>query len=586
MKTSFLQKNAGRGQTLVLFALTLLLLTLMVCMTLSFSMRIREKIETQNLADAAAYTNAVATARTFNHVSMFNRTMVSHMVAQASAMSLVSWASIYRSGLNALNLWLLIMIAGTAADCSGWNFCACLALLPLILDWLRVLGESGRVMGLWDPLDIAAGLGQHTARSSVALLMYVAEMVQYMTNLQPAINNQSIANGQVVPGAQNSFNELSAPAGAASINNREIDFGGILGCLGSKGSSCSWNPVNLHAVDAGMGSRGWPFVTGRWDTAFYGNPLQTALNNAVGDGQVSIITAWGFAPFVIPVGLPWMGGSGMWSASMLFHGMLPFPSGINTYGEDHYWLNYQAGPACTDPSSGFFPLTAHVRASPFGLSEHQGFPGDFPVFFVPWSDAAPIIHDLTLLSVGPLAIPLPGSWPLFIDYNWGKVDDQSDNFGQPKNISLVQRDYAMRPQPADPWNLLFKYKFDPTGTGQTYNNQGIQLVSPTFAGTNVSQQMALATGITYYHRFGGGNWQEPPNFMNPFWRATLVPPDTDRQGTPAVAGYPAPWCGGGPCGAAGGEDPVKVMTGAGGASSALYVDAYRRLANVGFTGFQ
>ena len=37
-------------------------------------------------------------------------------------------------------------------------------------------------------------------------------------------------------------------------------------------------------------------------------------------------------------------------------------------------------------------------------------------------------------------------------------------------------------------------------------------------------QKAVARALAYYHR--PGNWQEPPNFFNPFWRARLAPVET------------------------------------------------------------
>jgi hypothetical protein len=43
---------------------------------------------------------------------------------------------------------------------------------------------------------------------------------------------------------------------------------------------------------------------------------------------------------------------------------------------------------------------------------------------------------------------------------------------------------------------------------------------------------ALATGIAYYHRIAARDplvWNEPPNLLNPFWRATLVPIDIDEK---------------------------------------------------------
>ncbi|HEX4620041.1 MAG TPA: pilus assembly protein TadG-related protein, partial [Myxococcaceae bacterium] len=73
----------ARGQSLLLMSLTMLLLVLMVLMTLGFGWRTHQRMELQMATDAAAYSEAVATARTFNTISLFNRAQVSQMVALA-----------------------------------------------------------------------------------------------------------------------------------------------------------------------------------------------------------------------------------------------------------------------------------------------------------------------------------------------------------------------------------------------------------------------------------------------------------------------------------------------------------------------
>lgn len=73
--------------------LTMLLLVLMVCMTLGIASRAREKAELQTMADAAAYSNAIATARTYNAASLLNRVMVSHYAAITTVQAHVAWVT-------------------------------------------------------------------------------------------------------------------------------------------------------------------------------------------------------------------------------------------------------------------------------------------------------------------------------------------------------------------------------------------------------------------------------------------------------------------------------------------------------------
>ncbi|RYZ41137.1 MAG: pilus assembly protein, partial [Myxococcaceae bacterium] len=77
-------------------------------------------------------------------------------------------------------------------------------------------------------------------------------------------------------------------------------------------------------------------------------------------------------------------------------------------------------------------------------------------------------------------------------------------------------------------------------------------------------QTALSTGIAYYHRgrsLGVSHWSEPPNLLNPYWRATLVPVDTDESGL---------------------DDAINAL----GSSSPASADTIRELRRVGFRGFQ
>ncbi len=85
--------RSRRGQTLALFAITSILVLIMALMTISIGARAKEKLELQTLADAAAYSNAVATARTYNVASLLNRTMVSHWVALAGVQAVHAWGT-------------------------------------------------------------------------------------------------------------------------------------------------------------------------------------------------------------------------------------------------------------------------------------------------------------------------------------------------------------------------------------------------------------------------------------------------------------------------------------------------------------
>jgi hypothetical protein len=137
------------------------------------------------------------------------------------------------------------------------------------------------------------------------------------------------------------------------------------------------------------------------------------------------------------------------------------------------------------------------------------------------------VHFLVPCTGGPSSCP--GVWPTFLDYNVLQVANEGNNFGQPKNFAVIRRDSSVRPP--DPWNLLYKFQFTPSSTGA---------LDARVDDSSRNTATAFSTGVAYYHRgsslpipipvIGGDHWSEPPNLLNPYWRATLVAPDVDRSG--------------------------------------------------------
>jgi hypothetical protein len=194
----------------------------------------------------------------------------------------------------------------------------------------------------------------------------------------------------------------------------------------------------------------------------------------------------------------------------------------HAWGDDHgsvnvLFLRNQA--PCPPGIPGTGDPKAHVRSNDLsgqaGDDEHRWSGGQDP--------ASPYRQH----TMGTCTL-CPGMWPPHMDYNWGLLQDPVNAFGQPKTYSVMQRDLGKRPpKQADPWNLLFTFQFMKSGQGTEFDNTGLKLVSQ--GGTDISKAVALSAGMAYYHRVGAG-YKEPPNFLNPFWRATLVPANIDVTG--------------------------------------------------------
>ena len=500
-----------RGQTMVLFALTLLLLVLMVMMTLSIGAKAKEKMELQTMADAAAYSNAVATARTFNSVSLMNRALMGHMVAMTGVESLISWSGHYRGSINALRkaygnepLTLYTTIAAATCPCAPFNpgcakFCKCST--KAIKDINKTRGdlqkEDNKLNSQFNQLDKAAGLEARGLQIGTIADEQKAIFETLQKDFKAAKLAQKIVD-EAKKGVANA-DELEAAKASASVNDKELDGGNA--CAG-KGAACTRRSAQdkLHFVDAAMGSRGHAFTTARSNGGLF---ITAKLNQITPKPDIVYpVTNEGSGYFPKSQGSPAHSSKGKIDAT-------------EVWGDDHGSLTMmflRAEAPCVPMVGTSGNYESYVRSNDTSLSTDKHT----------WLGSKE--NSAQHHTMGDCTA-CPGMWPSHMDYNFNLVTQQQDNWGQPKNYAVIQRDYAKRMSgKADPWNLMFNFRLG--AKSETFDNRGIKLTSD---GTDISKATALSTGIAYYKR-EGDFWQEPPNFLNPFWRATLVSAHVDKDG--------------------------------------------------------
>lgn len=486
-----------RGQTLVLFALSTLLLTLMVLLTLSIGARTKEKMELQTMADASAYSNAVATARAFNSIAVLNRVQIAQMVALAGNQSLISWSSFYISNLTA-------GLIGYSAMLVAWMKPPPLPCIPIgIIQLAQILSKlwTARVKAIADFETWDARAGAQSQATQLATMLVFAQQGMVLGTLTAQLTNQNLANDLIkksFPGLADG-QQLKAHPNGGVITACELLP--VCGLALRSGAILPDAPIQRHAVHAAYGSRdafmtmrGWPLgdaiLTSRLTSVVQPRGILVSFGNtgsAYYDDFLPRHTPMGALDFTTALGRIAMADD-HGTAIALFRGVLwcprlravpvPIPPG----------LNYVRSPGS------------------FGFPLHQYFGG---------ADAAAVVrHRLQTLRLLP-----PSIWPHFVDYNPATVTLADDIYGQPKNYAVLERTTG-----ADPWALSFRFGL--SGTGEEFDSRGVELKT---SGESIERQVALATGITYYHR-GNDHWSEPPNFFNPFWRAGLVHPDIDADG--------------------------------------------------------
>lgn len=114
-----------RGQTMVLGALGVLLVSLMMLLTLNVGKAVYEKVRIQQLADAAAFSTATLEARSFNFYAYTNRANIAGLVAGVSAHGFMSLASTVPGMFKAAAGGFFIMAGIEIALCCSCPYCAC-----------------------------------------------------------------------------------------------------------------------------------------------------------------------------------------------------------------------------------------------------------------------------------------------------------------------------------------------------------------------------------------------------------------------------------------------------------------------------
>ncbi|MBS1152332.1 MAG: hypothetical protein H6Q89_4030 [Myxococcaceae bacterium] len=537
-----------RGQSMVVFAICLLLLTLMVTITLSFGTMAKEKMEIQQAADQAAWSQAIATARTFNEIAVYNRAQLGQMVSLLGVESALSYAAWWRAYVSAMLMGYFDVrdqlgaqmaqlqrnsALGKQPDCNSAP-CTCkelgLAMKEVQETRIKPLydtgtqtsgadqnhpygGEYERLFNGWQPVDTAAG-----------------EQVRTLQGYAAAFHGaQTDAFDRVLIAGNLQDSKLArALVGRAAAGSREWAVVDESVSLREVNAAVLSGGDNLHAVRAAMGTRGHPFVTRRLGGAA---TLTAAMNALIPLG-----------PNEGPITEPAYKGSS-------YFGPLGYPVGhSNTvatsnqsyaWGDDHiqpFRVGYRntANAACSRTSSPRRVFSYVKSTDKDELTDQHGWD---PTYAPDEADPPTERH-----TTAPCRVYLPAGgwtscvsvWVTFMDYQPAAVANKGDAFGQPKTFAAVKRDYSVRTV-ADPWNLAFKFRFAASSSGTAFALRGSKAQPQAGSnriiltdGTDISTQSAVSTGIAYYHR--ADHWKEPPNLFNPFWRAGLVHADVDATG--------------------------------------------------------
>ncbi len=494
-----------RGQTFVLWMLTLLFLACAVLVTLGIGMRAKEATESQMVADAAAYSQAVTVARSFNAISTMNRAQVAATVAAAGTQAEISYSGV-----------LLALLQAKCPD--------------------QTPDQTSSPQAKYWAADMAAA-NQMASLMGVAHSLYTAGVNIYANTISEQIANQNLTR-QI---AKSANKELQAPPKGANKSLIEVNGSAHVvtrdeiraknaakdaSVFNCSGSVClvGENQDNLNAT---MGSMGWTWVR----------------NRAAGGGITAGSAGFGSLDMKKPGTKPDFSSTGPMH-TMFYKGV----SGRNIWGHDH---GGNLLPPC--PGIDASDKTNYVTFGDAWVLSNDDTPGsDYHTdqHVIPTVQGSGNAYQegagkksvtYEKHTLGPCSW-CPGVFGSTVSWNIqaGESSGPANDYGQPKLYSMIERDYGTR-KVKDPWNMTFK--IDLGGGRKVEFDNASKKTAASLKDTNVMRtQVALSSGIVYYHRQLGGRWLEPPNFLNPFWRATLVSAvgasDDDPVQALKDAGYP------------------------------------------------
>ncbi|MBL8957966.1 MAG: hypothetical protein JNK82_44735 [Myxococcaceae bacterium] len=540
--------RASRGQNMVLGALTMLVIALGVFLTLAISVRIHERQELQIAADAAAYSQAVATARAFNSVSAENRVLVAQLASIAAAQSILSWVGFYHGTLNQARdaLWDI----QRQSACGGTMFNDAVA---------RIMAEDRRLIEIWEKPGCGYGgrmgydnlsaeyIRTDLYETALDIADNQRQLYRDMTQQLPQIADEIALQASASDPFAATGEEFRVHAGSRvtrrerqsaveELQRRPIDM--LRATMATRGQDPFVSSREANHRSGGLS--GGDFIAARlqlvigdtsplrvrvsdFGTSYFGDDGPQYLWPGERDGYDGLMLR----------GVQWL----KWKRVDTQEDLLAWGAWAQDSGRFWFeWVSPPPGcniPTATEDSFGYLVTTGpndrrdnHMwRRGNIGFGDYREWNDPAHVLPACWPSPRHTFRRVPPFAASPLAI-----WPVYTDFDADRLDDgrtsQEDAFGQPKTMVAMRRDYAARrrlPNERDPWELSFNFGFSPAGQRLDLTSDREERASR----RGFEHAVALASGFVYYHR--KSHFREPPNFLNPFWRATLTASDVDER---------------------------------------------------------
>ncbi|HEX5749358.1 MAG TPA: hypothetical protein VFZ09_24230 [Archangium sp.] len=502
-------RRRERGQTMVLGALTFLVLALLVALSFNLGHALRKKVSLQQHSDVLAYSMAVLEARALNYYAVSNRSIAASYVAMNSIHAYMAASSVTGEMMRASRGNFQLIAAQEFAQCGCKK---CFKHCVHAFKALRIAskyGSAGRkydrkVRGLEGNFNtIMTGLDRmvddiHASQSQV-----------HTRTLEAVRDGRAHGLGRLADANAPGVGELPGQVGRLNADELECAVDGRP-CESSVASSPLKARARVMTEVANASRPGWPANRGvffSYPSYLHGDFLKE-LRDIPGEGS---------------------------------HWVLPKHKGTAKTVQSPGALH---GPGQSAGNEGL-AVSADESGAMFNQWKHGIAPsGSYSVRV--WSDknggghrpggAHQGRHRFEGVNTKGLTACARGG-NCFMKFRAN--DDARRDWGQPRVYSYLSRKlrWGDSGKPL-PWEL--------NDSATVTFRQGASTGKLTLA---ADEGAALSQALVYYHRFGENGWREAPNLFSPYWRAKLHPL-TREQAVKVLE-------------AAGDEDAARLVQGAG-----------------------
>ncbi|NOZ87087.1 MAG: hypothetical protein GXP49_12635 [Deltaproteobacteria bacterium] len=533
LKRSLRKRN--KGQAMVLAAVSMLILALGILVTVNLGHAVHQRIRLQNAADAGAYSLAAMEARTFNYFAFTNRAQV-----------------VNYNAMMTLNAYIALLtraesMFGVASDNMYY--------IHTYLCWLCRVGCKPPIttFGCWAcPLkSVVAGLGnaaRAVANGFGAMLNVADPALAMLVSLSSMANYVGTFTSQYVMGSAVLSHIADSMKSITSKDSEEVDFNAFQMLVGAY----NYNEYK-KAFDPAVGSppawpRGWTPPASDSNVKKAKRVMAEIVNaTRYPANHLTWQTIPGFA-----FSASWIGGQtklideAKFNPSTDLRGKYIGPGpgwGVRdtrTKAQDESKLS----PGDTLASDSWYRFSlpapggfnAGTMYSLYVVASHDKNKRRHLRWKAHTFNQAACNYTYGMIQVGHFGLakdPHPkagsnddidtrhafqGITPFM---KFAALADAKQDFHQPSA-------YVMLNKKPEKLKRIFTKKFNyRTGAGSS-TKVDMNIGRKGLMGTGAFKGLtSLSRAMAYYHR--PGDWQEQPNFFNPFWRAKLAPLATDKE---------------------------------------------------------